>query len=187
MSEFDDRSQGLAGQVESEIEVDRDVVSVEGGRESRERRSPFALLPLLLGLLLLLANLSIFIQVPRVFTQKNVPGAISLLLISVSVVICVLLIAFGIFAQRLYDVEGRSRSLRAVGVPLVLGLLAPLFTLWGLQNNKLTTDRNDSIYVRPCVEIYEKAAGILRDNPNFRLPATNPDEARCSVNAALGR
>jgi hypothetical protein len=191
MTSSDDRSNDLAGQFESEIDVDRDVVIVESGRGSRERRSPIAVLPLLLGVLLLLANLLVFSRVPGAFTPKSVNGAISMLLILVSVVICLSLIFLGLAARR-NDSEaaardGSARFLPSLGVSLALGLLAPLFTLWALQANKLADERYGQTYVKPCLEIYETASAIAKDNPRFRMPTTDTNEARCSVNAVLGR
>ena len=58
------------------------------------------MLPILLGVLFLLANLLIFARVPTVVTVKNVNGTISLLLILVSVVISLPLIIFGFAARR---------------------------------------------------------------------------------------
>jgi hypothetical protein len=185
MTDFEDRSRGLGGQVGSEIEVERDVVIVE----SAEPRNPFAVLPLLLGVLFLLANVVIFLRVPTVFTVKNVNGSISLLLILASLVTCLVLIIYGLAARRTHAAgaaDGRSSFLRSVGVPLVLGLLAPLLTLWSLQVNKTASERaNQSL--RPCIEVYEKAQSIAKDNPRFRMPATDRDEVRCTVNTVLGR
>jgi hypothetical protein len=188
MSTFEDRNKGLGGHVESEIEVERDVVIVDRENAvSRPQRNPFAVLPILLGVLFLLANLLIFARVPTVFTVKNVSGTISLLLILVSVIISLALIIFGLAARRGEEAgEGRGRHLRTIGVPLLLALLAPLFTLWALQVNKTAAERGASS-TKPCIEVYEKAAAIAKDNPRFRMLDTDRDEVRCKVNAALGR
>lgn len=188
MSTFEDRNKGLGGLGESAIEVERDVVIVESDNTvSHSQRNPFAVLPILLGVLFLLANLLIFARVPTVFTVKNVSGTISLLLILVSVFISLSLIIYGLAARRSEGTgEGRGRHLRTIGVPLLLALLAPLFTLWGLQVNKTTTERGASS-TKPCIEVYEKAAAIAKDNPRFRMLDTDRDEVRCKVNAVLGR
>ena len=189
MSNFEDRNKGLAGQAEAEIEVDRDVVIVESEKAPRVRRSPLAALPLLLGVIFLLVNLLIFLRVPTVFTTKNVNGAVSLMLLLVSVALSLAAIVHG-FAARRSDSEeigeGRGRHLRAVGVSLLLALLAPLFTLWGLQVNKTVGERGAQS-TKPCIEVYEKAAAIAKDNPRFRMLDTDRDEVRCKVNAAIGR
>ena len=134
------------------------------------------MLPILLGVLFLLANLLIFARVPTVFTVKNVSGTISLLLILVSVFISLSLIIYGLAARRNEGTgEGRGRHLRTIGVPLLLALLAPLFTLWGLQVNKTTAERGASSN-KPCIEVYEKAAAIAKDNPRFRMLDTDRDD-----------
>ena len=101
ISTFEDRTKGLGGHGESEIEFEHDVVIVDSENTvSRSQRNPFAVLPILLGVLFLLANLLIFARVPTVVTVKNVNGTISLLLILVSVVISLPLIIFGFAARR---------------------------------------------------------------------------------------
>ena len=187
MPNFDDREK-LASQIESEIEVgDRDVVIVESEKGSRERRSPLSFLPVLLGVIFLVANLVIFLRAPAIFIARNSMGTISLMLLIASVATCLVLIVYGLAAGR-EDIagEGRGRYLRIVAVPLVLGLVALLFTLWSLQVNKTSGERSLQLN-KPCIEVYEKAAAIAKDNPNFRMLASDRDEVRCKVNAALGR
>jgi len=188
MTNFEDRNQSVPAEAD---DVDRDIAIVD--RESsaaRPERNPFAVVPVLLGVLLLLANLFTFYRVPAAFTARNTDGAISLLLISVSAVICLSLIAYGL-ATRSHagdgSAEGRRRFVRPVALTLVLGLIAPLFTLWGLYVDKAGTAHWFQTYNKPCIEIYEQAAGIVKDVPNFRMPAGDPNEERCGVNAALGR
>jgi len=189
MSEFENRSKGFEVGGDSDIEIERDVVVVESETAPRLRRSPLAVLPLLLGVIFLLANLLMFQRVPTVFTAKNINGAMSLMLLLVSVALSLALIVYGLAGRR-GDTgeigEGRGRHLRTVGVPLLLALLAPLFTLWGLQVNKTVGERGAQA-TKPCIEVYEKAAAIARDNPRFRMLDTDRDEVRCKVNAAIGR
>jgi hypothetical protein len=185
MSEFEDRNV-----VATETDTDRDVVIVEDVKEVRRRRDPWSVLPILLGVLFLLANVWIFRQVPLAFTSKNKDGAIALMMILASVVICLALIVYGIAARRDDDdgsLDQRTRFRRSVVVPLLLGVLAPVLTVWGLNNYRAA----DQVYLRttgkPCLEIYATAANVAKDNPRFRMPASDPDEVRCAVNAAIGR
>lgn len=190
MSEFEDRNKGFELGGDPDIEIERDVVIVESEKAPRVRRSPLAVLPLLLGVIFLLANVLMFVRVPTAFTVKNATGAMSLMLLLVSVALSLALIVYGLAARR-GDAEeigeGRGRHLRTVGIPLLLALLAPLFTLWGLQVNKLAGERYERSFGKPCIEIYEKAGNIAKDNPRFRMLDTDRDEVRCKVNAALGR
>lgn len=187
MSEFENRNKGFDVGGDSDIEIDRDVVIVESERAPHVRRSPLAALPLFLGVLLLLANVVAFLRVPSVFTQKTGNGAISTLLLLASVVICVVLIVYGLAMRRGDDTrDGRPGYFWLVGLPILLGLLAPLLTLWGLHVNKSAGERANP-RLMPCIEVYEKAAAIAKDNPRFRMLETDRDEVRCRVNAALGR
>ena len=187
MSTFEDRNKGLPGQFEAEIEVDRDVVVVESEEAQRVRRNPLAALPLLLGVIFLLANVLVVSRVPGAFKAKSVVASMSTLLLLVSVGLCLALIVYGLAARRGEEAgEGRGRHLRTVGVTLLLAVLAPLFTVWALQLSKTTSERGASA-TQPCIEIYEKAAAIAKDNPRFRMLDTDRDEVRCKVNAALGR
>lgn len=188
MSEFENRNRGYdAG--DSDIEIERDVVIVESQTAPRVHRSPLAVLPLLLGVLFLLANILVFLRVPTVFTSKSVNGAMSLMMLLVSVALSLALIVYGLAGRRGDSDEiggGRGRHLRTAGVALVLALLAPLFTLWALNVNKTAGERGAQTN-KPCIEVYEKAAAIAKDNPRFRMLETDRDEARCKVNAAIGR
>jgi hypothetical protein len=189
MSEYANRNKGLGVGADTDVEIERDVVVVESEEAPRVRRSPLAALPLLLGVIFLLVNLLIFLRVPTAFTTKNVNGAVSLMLLLVSVALSLAAIVHGLAARRSDSEEigaGRGRHLRTVGVPLLLALLAPLFTLWGLQVNKTSGERFTQSN-KPCIEVYEKAAAIAKDNPRFRMLDTDRDEVRCKVNAALGR
>jgi cytochrome bd-type quinol oxidase subunit 2 len=198
MSSLDEDSKGgLVGQAveidadrEIEIDADREIVVVASGKEANSRRNPFAALPTLLGLFFLVLNIAVFFRAPTAFTVKNINGTISLLSLLVSVVICVVLIMYGLAARRdVADVpgEGRIRNRPSVFVLLAFGLIAPLFTLWGLHVDKADTDAWQRTNNKPCIEIYEKAANIAKDNPGFRMPAGDRDGDRCAVNAVLGR
>ncbi len=189
MSEFEKRNQSFGVGGDSDIEVERDVVILESENAPRVRRSPLAVLPILLGAIFLLANVVIVWRVPGAFTPKNTVASMAILLVLISVALCLALIVYGLAVRRGDSEEigeGRGRHLRAVGVPLLLALLAPLFTVWALQLNKTTGERGVPS-TKPCIEVYEKAAAIAKDNPRFRMLDTDRDEVRCRVNAALGR
>ena len=91
-----------------------------------------------------------------------------------------------VYAFLLRHHEGnRSGSwyLRWVVVPILLALLAPLVTLWGINYNRelVTTPPLD----KACVELYQAASSVLKDNPKFRMPPNDPDEQRCGINNAI--
>ncbi len=172
----------VGGVADGELEGER--VVVESGAhqfpsEAGARQSPLFALPLLLGGVFLIANIYVITQTPTVFTAKSTTGSTSLLLIVASVVICLILIGYA-FALR----RSRTASAKGVGVVLLLGLLAPLATVWSLQVTRWVNDRQAP---KPCLDVYEQAQNIAKDNPAFRMPAADPYEKRCAVNATLGR
>lgn len=175
---------GIAGSVaDADLAVDQVVVESGAHRlpsEMAARRSPTFALPLLLGVVFLIANLYVITRTPAIFIAKNVTGSTSLLLMIASVVICVILIGYAFALRR---AEG-AVSAKGVGVALLLGLLAPLATVWSLQVNRSAADR---AVQKPCIDVYEQAASVAKDNPKFRMPARDRDEVRCAVNATLGR
>ena len=100
MSEYANRSKGLGVGADTDVEIERDVVIVESEEAPRVRRSPLAVLPLLLGVIFLLANLLVFSRVPTAFTTKSVVASMSIVLLLVSVALCLALIVYGFAARR---------------------------------------------------------------------------------------
>ena len=149
--------------------------------ELGERLNPFFALPLLLGVVFLIANIYVITRTPAIYAAKNTTGSTSLLLIVASLVICLVLVGYALAVRR-----SGAVSARGVGVVLLLGLLAPLATVWSLQVNRSAGDR-DRQMVKSCIDVYEQAQNVAKDNPKFRMPAKDRDEVRCAVNATLGR
>jgi len=177
---FEDESLGGA----ADVDLDVEHVVVESGAhrlpsELGEQRNSLFALPLLAGVVFLIANLYVITRTPFIFTVKNTTASTSLMLMIASVVICLALIGYA-FALR------RSGAVSAKGaeIALLLGLLAPLATVWSLQVNRSAVDRS---VPNPCIDVYEQAQNVAKDNPKFRMPAKDRDEVRCAVNATLGR
>jgi len=174
--------ESLGGAADVDLDVEHVVVDSGAHRlppELGERRNPLFALPLLAGVVFLIANLFLMAKIPSGFTAKSWTGYTALLLLISSLVICLSLIGYA-FALR----RSATASARGVGVVLLLGLLAPLATVWSLQVNRSAGDRSAP---KPCIDVYEQAASVARDNPKFRMPAKDRDEVRCAVNATLGR
>jgi hypothetical protein len=192
MTSFEDPAKGLGDRVDIEVGPDVVVESVvESRRAPLARRSQLAGLPLLLGVIYLLVNIFILVRLPSVFglsaVGKNVNSTISLLFLLASIVTCLVLIVLGIAARRDESIgQGSGRYMRTLALPILLGLLAPLLTIWSLHVSKSSSERFAES-TKPCIEVYEKAAAIAKDNPRFRMPPTDRDEVRCTVNAVLGR
>jgi hypothetical protein len=174
----------------NDLNSDVEVAIVEEAVEPPthpDRRQAWAL-PVLLGVLLLLADVFIIARLSTVFFTKNVLSSTSLLLMIASLMICLVLIAYGLGLRGL-DSDGteasrRGSHARTIGVTLLLAGHAPLTAAWSLQVNRTAIDRRVE---QPCIEVYQQAQNIAKDNPRFRMPATNRDEVRCTVNAVLGR
>ena len=174
--------ESLGGAADVDLDVEQVIVDSGAHRlppELGERRNPLFAFPLLAGVVFLIANIYVITRTPAIFTAKNTTGSTSLLLIIASVVLCLALIGYA-FALR----RSGAVSAKGVGIALLLGLLAPLATVWSLQVNRSFNDRQAP---KPCIDVYEQAQNVAKDNPKFRMPAKDRDEVRCAVNATLGR
>lgn len=167
------------GPAEDDVELERAVPTHRLPSESGKSSLLFVL-PLLLGLVFLIANIYVITRTPAIFVAKNTTGSTSLLLIVASFVICLVLIGYAVALRRSDD----RASARGVGVALLLGLLAPLATVWSLQVNRSFNDRQTP---KSCLDVYQQASAIAKDNPRFRMPAKDRDEVRCAINTTLGR
>lgn len=188
MSNSGDFSKSFAAEVDSDIEVEQVVVGTDRATDRIRRGNPLSVLALLAGVVFLVADVFVITRFPTWFFAKTVPATISLLLMLASLVACLALIVHSLAMRRAdRDFSGdahRGGYARSVGVPLLLALLAPLLTVWSLNVSKSVADR---AVVKPCIEVYQQAAGVAKDNPKFRMPAKDRDEVRCTVNAVLGR
>lgn len=155
-----------------------DAEFVAGDAVGRRRQSP-AVLPLLLGLLIFALNAYLFKRISVYLFAQSLPGALSFTLLATSTILSLWLIAYAFGL-------GRSERASASGVllPLVLGGVAVAATVGGIQQNVITAERQTP---RLCVDLIEQAQNIAKDNPRFRMPATDREEVRCGINAAIGR
>ncbi|WP_131536199.1 hypothetical protein [Mycolicibacterium aromaticivorans] len=155
-------------------------------KERRRRRQLGLIFPVILGLFVLVINIILMNGSPLQYalSSMNGPvGSVSSLLVIISTFIGGLLIIYAIvvgFTERSMSLsDGRRWFRRWIVVPLVLGLLAPLFTVWSLCY------WNGAYEQRPqqsCLELYERAQNIRKDNPGFRMPSGDQQEVRCNIN-----
>ncbi len=188
MTNSGDLGRGLAAELDADVEVEQVVIGSEKSTAAHRfpRRSPLSALALLAGVVFLIADIFVVARFPTWFFAKSVPATISLLLMLASLLAGLALIFYAV-AQRRADREyagGAGGYARAAGVPLLLALLAPLLAVWSLNVNKAANDR---AVPKPCIDVYQQASAVAKDNPKFRMPAKDRDEVRCSVNAVLGR
>lgn len=177
----------------TEVEVDyddgaltRDVITADRGGSLRG--NPLSMLPLLIGVLILVLDAYLLVRLSIYFFQKNLQGGVSFALIVASIIVGIALIAYALGLGRLEKLGQRVASPLAtwVGIPLLMALVALGATVGGMELNRSIAERA-TLATKPCIEVFQQAQAIAKDNPRFRMPATDRDEVRCAVNAALGR
>lgn len=169
-----------------DLAEEADIVVVSEA-ETSKRGGP-AIFPLLLGVLILILDIYLLVQIPTYFFAKHLQAAISLALMFTSIIIGIFLIAYAFGHTQFTSADGHRRQISpftaAVGLPLVLGAVAIGATVGGMGWNQATAERQQSV---SCVDYIERAQNIAKDNPKFRMPAGDRDELRCRINASLGR
>lgn len=163
-----------------------------------ENRQPLSWLPILLGLFLLVLNIAAAARLWKFLPISKPQSAVPIVLLASSVFIGVFLIVYAIALRRSerhstgIDAQVAPRSTTAgqttsfarwVTVPLLVALPALLLTVWGAEVAQSGTPQPNA--QKPCIELYQQAASIQRDNPTFRMPPQDRDEQRCNINRAL--
>lgn len=151
---------------------------------------------MLLGLFILVLNIWAAARLWKLIPISKPQSAVPIVLIATSVFIGVFLIVYTIALRRAgpygNDAQVAPRSTTAgqassfarwVIVPLLVALPAVLATLWGAEVAQADSQRPNA--QKPCIELYQQAASILRDNPNFRMPPQDRDQKRCDINKTL--
>ncbi|MBJ7339230.1 hypothetical protein [Mycolicibacterium sp.] len=158
--------------------------------------------PVLLGLFVCSLNFlaairlwrSVYFSNPVMSSRANLPNTVCFTLISISFFVGLSLIAYAI-ALRHFDGYGEEREVAQEGapdhaagrvslhvkwlvVPLLVALPAPALTVWAASTI-------EPIAPKPCIEVYQEALNIKKDNPNFKMVWNDRDELRCSVNQVL--
>ncbi|MCH9730384.1 MAG: hypothetical protein K0U84_12050 [Actinomycetia bacterium] len=126
--------------------------------------------------------LGVLILVPNVLIAQNFwpnyrGNAVALALMSTSLLIGVFLIIYGAV------VWNRNWSIRwAIILPIVAFLLAPGITVWSTQTAR---PNPEPLVKMPCIDLYQRALEIKKDNPGFVMSAKDPDQRRCDINSVL--
>lgn len=139
--------------------------------------------PVLLGVFVLAVNIFVANRFwPLVWPSRNA-GTVPLAYITTSFVIGLFIIAFSIVMIRSEGAESsQARYAKWVIAPLILALLAFALTLWGARIAEVATEPEVQ---KSCLELYQDAFNIKKDNPNFRMPGGEPDNRRCLINSVL--
>jgi hypothetical protein len=172
-------------------EISNDVVLTEADEQPEVDERPKrlrAVLPVLLGVLVLGLNLVLFMGQRGIFLAKDSGGTAATALLALSVFTGFLLLFYPFLLRRMEADAGDSRWFsRWVVVPLILGILAPMATIRAVENYYPTRITQGSSVGEPCLELYQKAASIRAENPFFRMPDNDRDERRCKINETVLR
>lgn len=163
--------------------------------------------PILLGLFICALNILVFTRLWRavyfsntgLLSRANLPNTVCLTLLAISFVIGLALVIYAI-ALRHYeewyeqqidrpeDVPNGTMSnrrhrrvplyLKWILGPFLLALPAPALTVWAAATV-------EPIAPKPCIEMYQTALEIKKDNPNFQMVWNDRDQLRCSINQVL--
>lgn len=155
-----------------------------------------AILPVLLGIFIL--GLNVFVAIWlwwstfrlnwTLVIKGGFPTLIFLSLIIISLFIGLFLILYAIVLRRDERTTGESINkdesghapsyVRWVIVPVLIALPAPAITVWASQMVQ-------PIAPKPCIELYQTAVNIKKDEPSFEMWGWDPDELRCRINQNL--
>lgn len=197
---------GMTGTGEKKHAVPDDVTVVvkgeadaaSGGAQTRL----LSILPMLLGIAICGLNMftavwlwqTVYRSNIALATKSNLPTTIFLSLILVSTFIGIFLIGYAIVLNRLgrngqdsqisSDLTANAKPdrispyARWILVPILAALPAFVLTVWAAQIV-------DPVAPRPCIELYQEAANIKKDAPDFRMPWNDRDQIRCNINLAV--
>jgi len=182
-----------------------DLDSLAQGKDSLaqgKRPHLMPLLPIFLGVFICGLNFIVALRLWRstyqsqlaVLTRMNLPTNVCLALILTSFGIGLLLIAYAVVLQhtlrngQLIQLSPGSAAnhtqlntpmyLKWILFPVLLALPAPALTVWAAQVI-------EPISPKPCIEIYQEAVNISKDDASFKMPWTDRDQLRCNINSVI--
>lgn len=153
---------------------------------SNARSGSLWVVPLLIGSFVVLLNVALI-----TFGSASLPfrrlswwlaGNVAAALILTSIFVGIFLIVYA-FALGKNEAARRSDGrwfARWVLTPLVLGLVGAFVSVWSLKSLADTEPEK-----KPCLELYQQAQNIYKENPKFRMPLDADDQQRCRVNEAI--
>lgn len=157
--------------------------------------------PILLGLFVVAVNFLVIIRLWRtvyfssfgMLYRANLPNTVCITAITISLVTGLALIGYAIALRQLegYGQESdiaqeettnhelpRVSYVKWMIVPVAVAIPALALSMWAAAIVQPIT-------AKPCIEIYQDALKIKKDNPNFKMIWNDRDELRCSVNQVL--
>lgn len=198
----------------SESEVGVNVSSNNPGRANAPERASsvnentqlrlLSALPILLGVFICALNILAAVRLWLTvygsdftwFSRINLPNTVFLTLITISFFIGLFLIAYASILRRFERNRHESKIpqeplanhepgqvpsyVKWILVPLLVALPAPALTVWAAQ-------MIEPIAPIPCIELYQEALEIKKDNPNFAMSGYDRDQFRCDINYVITR
>jgi hypothetical protein len=159
--------------------------------------------PILLGLFIGALNVLAVIRLWRtvyfssfgMLYRANLPNTVCITSITISLFIGLSLIGYAIALRQFEGYSQGSESapeitanqpLRRVSyvkwmiVPVLVAIPALALTVWAAEIVQ-------PIAPKACIELYQEALNIKKDNPNFKMIWNDRDELRCSINQVLAQ
>ncbi len=134
-----------------------------------------SVLSIALGVLILVPN----VLIAQHFWPNFRGSAVALTLMSASLLIGVLVIIYGAVLWH------RNWSIKwAIILPIIAFLLAPGITVWSAQIARPVRSVEPIVQL-PCIDLYQRALEIKKDNPGFVMSTKDPDQRRCDINSVL--
>lgn len=128
------------------------------------------------------------------FNSINLPATIFLALVAISLFIGLLLIVYSILLRNFERPRRTSEILHGskvddeasqvpsyakwLVIPVLAAFAAGVVTVFAAQII-------EPIAPRPCIELYQAAQNIKKDNPGFRMPWNDRDQFRCAINQTV--
>lgn len=157
--------------------------------------------PILLGLFIVGVNLLVMIRLWRtvyfssfgLLFRANLPNTACITAITISLVTGLALIGYAIALRQLegYERESEATAERTTNhephrasyakwmvVPVLVAIPALGLAVWASVIVQPIT-------AKPCIEIYQEALKIKKDNPDFQMIWNDRDQLRCSINQVL--
>ena len=157
--------------------------------------------PILLGLFVVGVNLLVIIRLWRtvyfssfgLLFRANLPNTACITAITISLVTGLALIGYAIALRQLEGYGQESESAQDISqhqeprrasyakwmiVPVLVAMPALALAVWAAVIVQPIT-------AKPCIEFYQEALKIKKENPNFQMIWNDRDQLRCSINQVL--
>ena len=149
-------------------------------------RPPVAL-SVLVGVAVIVMNLVVILKQWVLLVPSNLSSAVFSTFIGSSLLLGVFLLVYAKYLKRAeVGAVVRGKFVRCVVTPLVVGSLAMFATVSSMTTIASLQERSSDA-PKPCIQLYQQAAGIRDISPGFRMPDNDRDELRCKINQAVLR